>query len=543
LGYAKVDRNIMMLVETQASDRVLEKSLSWIKLERRFLRRGLIVAAALHLAFPFALIAPQWWVMASSKRAIGVEHGQHQDQFQGSDKIESNETASTESPPKLQRSQLRIIFSQSLGQPPTSLSAIDPDPQKAALEQQADTRVESSESFSADPEPQAIALAQTEPLPQLPEQSSAALALDNSMASFEQTHRDDASRTQPAASEMSGVQASVESPPDQTQKSQVEAEAISAVPATIAGESATTGRKAQLEAELRSLSERIQAYQRQQEKEQANNTDTIRGPAEANTSASDASPASVQESRPSSGAQATSTPAPESATREAMIQARLPVKLKAFRGQWKYKMYYGERADDSVVAQVRFEVEVTEDLYVLRSFARPQGLAAVFFQGDFTQESRGVVSEWGYRPAYYEEQRGQRGKRWAQMDWDQREVRLSDGARLPIAQGVQDRLSIAWQLSALANSQLARLQSPDGVQIPLILSRHIELNRFFARAAAEEIIDGQRLRLLKVEREARPGKRDASIEVWLDVNRDMLPVRLRIEDRRGRVVEQLLQKE
>jgi hypothetical protein len=167
----------------------------------------------------------------------------------------------------------------------------------------------------------------------------------------------------------------------------------------------------------------------------------------------------------------------------------------------------------------------------------------VFFQGDFTQESRGVVSEWGYRPAYYEEQRGQRGKRWAQMDWDQREVRLSDGARLPIAQGVQDRLSIAWQLSALANSQLARLQSPDGVQIPLILSRHIELNRFFARAAAEEIIDGQRLRLLKVEREARPGKRDASIEVWLDVDRDMLPVRLRIEDRRGRVVEQLLQKE
>jgi hypothetical protein len=129
------------------------------------------------------------------------------------------------------------------------------------------------------------------------------------------------------------------------------------------------------------------------------------------------------------------------------------------------------------------------------------------------------------------------------MDWEQREVRLSDGTRVPIAQGVQDRLSIAWQLSALASSQLARLQSPSGIQIPLILSRHVELNRFFARAVTEEIVDGQRLRLLKVEREPRQGKKDASIEVWLDVDRDMLPVRLRIEDRRGRVVEQVLQKD
>jgi hypothetical protein len=48
---------------------------------------------------------------------------------------------------------------------------------------------------------------------------------------------------------------------------------------------------------------------------------------------------------------------------------------------------------------------------------------------------------------------------------------------------------------------------------------------------------------LKVEREPRQGKKDASIEVWLDVDRDMLPVRLRIEDRRGRVVEQVLQKD
>ncbi|NCV58801.1 MAG: DUF3108 domain-containing protein, partial [Betaproteobacteria bacterium] len=203
----------------------------------------------------------------------------------------------------------------------------------------------------------------------------------------------------------------------------------------------------------------------------------------------------------------------------------------------------GERSEDNLVALARFEVEVDQDLYVLRSQARPQGFAAVLFQGEFTQESRGRVSPWGYRPESYEEQRGQRGRRWAQMDWDQREVRLSDGARIPIAQGVQDQLSIAWQLSALAASQLARLQSPAGIQIPLILTRHVELNRFFAKAITEEMLDGQTLRLLKVEREPRQGKRDARIEVWLDVDRDMLPVRLRIEDRRGRIVEQVMQKD
>jgi len=291
---------------------------------------------------------------------------------------------------------------------------------------------------------------------------------------------------------------------------------------------ASTLRKAQLENELKALSERIEAYQRQQDKEQAEQAQSYQIPSEG--------------SGPPMAAPA-AKPAPETASRESIIQSRLPVQLKPFRGSWNYKMYYGERSEDSVVALVRLEVELEQDLYVLRSFARPQGFAAALFQGEFTQESRGRVSAWGFRPEFYEEQRGQRGRVWAKMDWEQREVRLSDGSRLPIAQAVQDRLSIAWQLSALANSQLARLQSPAGIQIPLILSRQVELNRFFGRSIAEETIEGKQVRLLKVEREPRPGKRDASIEVWLDVDRDMLPVRMRIEDRRGRVVEQVMQKD
>ncbi|NCW32018.1 MAG: hypothetical protein EBV92_01915, partial [Betaproteobacteria bacterium] len=34
---------------------------------------------------------------------------------------------------------------------------------------------------------------------------------------------------------------------------------------------------------------------------------------------------------------------------------------------WKYKVYYGERSEDNLVALARFEVEVDQDLYVLRS--------------------------------------------------------------------------------------------------------------------------------------------------------------------------------
>jgi len=231
---------------------------------------------------------------------------------------------------------------------------------------------------------------------------------------------------------------------------------------------------------------------------------------------------------------------PVSASAESITQARLAVALTPFQTSHRYRMYYGDRKDDAVVALVRLDVEVDGELYRMRSEARPQGLAAALFQGVFTQESRGRISPWGYRPEQYEEQRGNRGTRWAQMDWAAGEVRLPDGERQPIAPGVQDRLSIAWQLSALARHQLARLQSSEGIQIPLLLSRHVELNRFFGREVTEQELDGQRLKLLKVEREPRKGKRDARVEVWLDTEREMLPVRVRIADDRGRVIDQVI---
>jgi len=287
-----------------------------------------------------------------------------------------------------------------------------------------------------------------------------------------------------------------------------------------------TERQQRLAAELEELSERIKDYQAREEK--------ARREAE-------------QAQRWSQGGEGEgalplprkSAP-PASASAESITQARLAVALTPFQTSHRYRMYYGDRKDDAVVALVRLDVEVDGEHYRMRSEARPQGLAAALFQGVFTQESRGRISPWGYRPEQYEEQRGSRGTRWAQMDWAAGEVRLPDGERQPIAPGVQDRLSIAWQLSALARHQLARLQSSEGIQIPLLLSRHVELNRFYGREVSEQELDGQRLRLLKVEREPRKGKRDARVEVWLDTERDMLPVRVRIADDRGRVIDQVI---
>ena len=285
-------------------------------------------------------------------------------------------------------------------------------------------------------------------------------------------------------------------------------------------------RQRRMAEELHELSERIKAYQAREEKARLEAEQLQRWPQGGEGEGSVPLPRK--------------SPLPESASPESITKARLAVALTSFQSSHRYRMYYGDRKDDSVVALVKLDVEVDGELYRMRSEARPQGLAAVLFQGIFTQESRGRVSPWGYRPEQYEEQRGNRGTRWAQMDWAAGEVRLPDGERQPIAPGVQDRLSIAWQLSALARHQLARLQSPEGIQIPLLLSRHVELNRFFGREVADVELEGQRLRLLKVEREPRKGKRDARIEVWLDTERDMLPVRVRIADDRDRVIDQVI---
>ncbi|NBS38486.1 MAG: DUF3108 domain-containing protein [Betaproteobacteria bacterium] len=455
-------------------------------MQRRFQRQGVLGALVLHLAFPVALTASQWWPLIANQQVADGGREHDRDHEAANEDSKQDEMASLKTLSKGQRSQLRMIVAQQVAHVEPSKDRNALAASKPSLDQQAEPlpdqqvalQPDDAEQAAANPDQQASLQEQAGSPPQMQPTLAEALSAEaqagvrrNEQAGDTRDERAGDMRDE-RAGDTRDERAGVPGAP-QAEDKKADQTALSK-PVNPPSDSPATdrpgkARKAELEAELRALSERIEAYQRQQEKEQAEQAATMRAPHE--------------------------------------------------------------------------EVEVTDSLYVLRSLARPQGFAAVLFQGDFTQESRGTVSEWGYQPSYYEEHRGQRGKRWAQMDWEQREVRLSDGARLPIAQGVQDRLSIAWQLSALARSQLKRLQSSTGIQIPLILTKNIELNRFFARAIAEDTIDGQRLRLLKVEREPRPGKRDASIEVWLDIDRDMLPVRLRVEDRRGRVVEQVLQKE
>lgn len=482
----------------------MQPALAWKQAMARFHRRGLILALALHAALPMALTVSVWWpklLNPAGDTASRIEKGPLQPDDEAA--LQAAEAAEVQALSGKTPTLLRLVFEQRVNSSQPSSAASQPDtvparsPQSPATDNEAGNPP--TEFVQAD-----IADSLVQPVPaENPETSVPLVQAEKPEAQAEP------------------VQAQIPDLPLERAQQPLERASRSAAVAS-------TLRKAQLENELKALSERIEAYQRQQDKEQAEQAQSYQIPSEG--------------SGPPMAAPA-AKPAPETASRESIIQSRLPVQLKPFRGSWNYKMYYGERSEDSVVALVRLEVELEQDLYVLRSFARPQGFAAALFQGEFTQESRGRVSAWGFRPEFYEEQRGQRGRVWAKMDWEQREVRLSDGSRLPIAQAVQDRLSIAWQLSALANSQLARLQSPAGIQIPLILSRQVELNRFFGRSIAEETIEGKQVRLLKVEREPRPGKRDASIEVWLDVDRDMLPVRMRIEDRRGRVVEQVMQKD
>ena len=490
---------------------LMQAHAAWLQMMERFQRRGLYLAIALHLAIPIALAAPSLWQNLVSDRDQSASETSHHRLLQADEAaLQAAEAAESPDPADKGRSLLRLVFQPPPQSPPLPAPELPAAPEPIP---------EPEPPLAAGPSPASEAMPTTEPAPavvqspdQAPEQTSQAGSAEALLDPPIKIAKTEVPEPSPA----------IEQVPVQAEKSPTQDPQNPQPPPV------SQARQAALEAELKALSARIEAYQRQQEKEQAESVSPNQVPGEG--------------SWPPDTAPAVKPP-PETASRESIIQSRLPVSLKPFRGSWNYKMYYGERNDDSVVALVRLEVELEQDLYVLRSFAKPQGFAAALFQGEFTQESRGRVSAWGFRPEYYEEQRGQRGKRWAKMDWDQREVILSDGGRVPIAQAVQDRLSIAWQLSALAKSQLARLQSPAGIQIPLILTRHVELNRFFGRAIVEENLEGREVRLLKVEREPRPGKRDARIEVWLDVDRDMLPVRLRIEDRRGRVVEQVMQKD
>jgi hypothetical protein len=206
----------------------------------------------------------------------------------------------------------------------------------------------------------------------------------------------------------------------------------------------------------------------------------------------------------------------------------------------RFRVFFGDYGEGQSVARMTFQLEVAAPHYVLRAVGQAEGLLALVYSGSLNQESRGRVGPQGLQPERYEETRGSRRSRGVSLDHDAAVLRTEGGATVPMPSGTQDRLSVIYQLGLLARQQPERFIAGGTVELPVAGWREVRIERFEVMGPHDLIVQGRRVPALHLKRLPLGGERDATVQLWLGYDADLHPVRVRLEDARGQVLDQVI---
>ena len=174
--------------------------------------------------------------------------------------------------------------------------------------------------------------------------------------------------------------------------------------------------------------------------------------------------------------------------------------------------------------------EFAEDgSYRLTGITETSGLAALFKPVRLQTESRGRMVAGGMQPDSYRTlKNGKDANENADFDWATSAVTLSrDGSVRPIAPGTQDILSLNYQLAYLG--KLA-----EGSTLGVVTGKIYE--RYAIDSLGEEEIETPAGRFRTLHLRAMT---DSVTEIWIALDRQRLPVKIRFTDKKGESFEQV----
>lgn len=167
--------------------------------------------------------------------------------------------------------------------------------------------------------------------------------------------------------------------------------------------------------------------------------------------------------------------------------------------------------------------------YRLIGITETSGLVSLFKPIRIETESSGRLVAGGLQPERYRSlKNGRDANENADFDWATAEVRLSrDGSVRPIAPGTQDILSLNYQLAYLGD--LA-----GGSVLGVVTGKKYE--RYQVDSLGEEEIETPAGRFRTLHLRALT---DNVTEVWIALDHDRLPVKIRFTDKKGDSFEQI----
>lgn len=199
-------------------------------------------------------------------------------------------------------------------------------------------------------------------------------------------------------------------------------------------------------------------------------------------------------------------------------------------GSMRFDVHYG--AQGFKVGEARHDWKIGPKGYAMTLNLEAKGLAGLFGL-QYEQRSSGTVGPAGLQPDVFSIDQRQRKRESAHFDWKAARVsiRRDDKERRSgaIASGDQDVLSLWHQVRRFARSQ-------QPVVLNVITGKSIK--RVTVKALGREVLKlpiGE-VETLRMQAQAEGGELD--IDVWLSLQHDLLPVRIRITDDEGGVLDQ-----
>lgn len=189
-----------------------------------------------------------------------------------------------------------------------------------------------------------------------------------------------------------------------------------------------------------------------------------------------------------------------------------------------YDVRAGE--DGFSLGQATYTWQTEEGRYRLESVAQATGLVSLFVSGRIVQTSEGRLGPAGLVPDEFAQTRGGRHADRARFDWDRRVLVLPQGEET-LRDATQDLLSFPFHLAMTLDPEL------DYWMLPVTDGRRLKGYRFTLVGRETVDVGGQGLDALHVR-----GTRafEGTLDVWLAPSRHWLPVRIRTEDQKGKVI-------
>lgn len=236
------------------------------------------------------------------------------------------------------------------------------------------------------------------------------------------------------------------------------------------------------------------------------------------------------------------SPAPSPAVDTAPVAAAAPDlvaagELKGFsiagwpeRGNIRFRVHLGQNG--FAVGEAQHEWSHDDKRYSMSVAVRTTGVVGIFRSFQYEQRSEGSVGAGGLKPERFSVEQTRKTPANARFDWDARQVTMARGDKQRVAElrpGDQDVLSLWHQIGIVGAAS-------GSTELNVITGRDATPSTIEVMGPEKQALPIGVLDTLRVRAEARNGS--LTIDIWLARNYGMLPVRIRIVDDKGEVLDQ-----